>query len=344
MRHDIRINFVLLFLVIICFCTCSKESKNEVPKIIFDTDIGGDIDDLGALYALHVYADKGLCDIKAVMSSWPMTHHVEGIDAVNTFFGRPDLPIGAYEDDFFSEEEYTWHIGKEFPSDLTSEKAPKTTELYREILSQSVDTSITIVVTGRLNNIEKLFKSKADKYSDLDGLSLVDKKVKAFYIMGGFYNGDQRVESNFKWSGEGTAKYVVDNCSRPMIFNGGEIGESKFGYGTGSRINELGDNNILKAGYRFFFTNPPKWTGREPVETIEEWSIWDIITVQLAVTGVNDYFNIIGIGYNHIEHSGKNEWLASPDKEHYYVTKKINPKTYADSVIEPLFLTRPKNN
>ena len=336
MKYTLLIPFLLLG-------NCGTQPKEAVPQIILDTDIGGDIDDLGALYALHVYADKGLCDIVAVMSSWSMAFHINGIDAVNTYFGRPDIPIGAYEDDFFEKKEYTWFLGENFPSDLTGRAAPKATPLYRQLLAASADTSITVVVTGRLNNIYKLMQSPPDDISPLSGMELVGRKVKTFYIMGGSYSGEAKAEANFKNGGPGISKYVIDHCPRPIIFNGGEIGHASLGYATGKRMNDLPNDNILKAGYGYFFRNPPDWTGMEPSDRIQEWSIWDIITVQVAVTGVQDYFDIVETGYNDVDSTGANQWKPSPNKNQSYLVKKMNPQTYADSVIEKLLLIEVKS-
>ncbi len=336
----ISMKMKLLFLFFLCArILLGQSEQGTVPKIIFDTDIGGDIDDLGALYALHVYADQQLCTIEAVMSSWSMKYHVEGIDAVNTYFGRPDIPIGAHEGEVFAKEEYTWFLGENYKSDLTHAASMNTTDLYRKLLSEAKDQSMTIVVTGRLNNIYTLFKSQADQFSPLNGMALVAKKVDRFYIMGGIYTEELKKEANFKYGGPGVSKYVVDNCPRPMIFNGGEIGSSKFGYGTGIRINEWQEEHILKAGYGYFFRKPPEWTGLQPSDTIAPWSIWDIITVQVAVTGANDYFDVVEEGYNEVAEDGSNRWHTEPDKEHTYLVAKMNPKTYADTVIEPLLMT-----
>ncbi len=333
---------VILFCCLLSLlgASCFAQSKTEnLPQIIFDTDMGGDIDDLGALYALHTYADQNLCTIAAVMSSWSMEHHVAGIDAVNTYFGRPDIPIGAHEGTPFAKEEYTWFLGKEYESTVSHATAMKTTPLYRKLLATAKDTSITVVVTGRLNNIYALLQSAPDDYSNLNGMNLVSQKVARFYIMGGNYLDPTRNEANFKHGGPGVTQYVVENCTRPMIFNGGKIGEAKFGYGTGTRINEWHDDHILKAGYGYFFKNPPEWTGLSSAEEIAPWSIWDIITVQVAVTGTQDYFDVVTEGSNMVMEDGTNRWVSDPDKDHRYLRPKMDPKTYADGVIEPLLMT-----
>lgn len=332
---------ILCFVLLLLSCSAPKK-ENAVPKIIFDTDIGGDIDDLGALYALNVYADKGLCEIIGVMSSWPMTFHIDGIDAVNTYFGRPDIPIGVVQGELYEKNEYTWFLGERFPHDQTGTSAPKATQLYRDLLAESSDSSITIIVTGRLNNIYDLLKSVPDLASPLSGRDLIHKKVKAFFIMGGLYPASETTETNFRIGGPGVTKYVLDSCSSPMIFNGGEIGHAKLGFSTGSRINNLPEDNVLRAGYLYFFQNPPAWTRLEPSDSIADWSIWDIITVQVAIAGGKDYFDIVTKGYNTADSSGVNKWIISPDKNHTYLVKKMDPQKYADSVIEQLLLTEAK--
>ena len=37
-----------------------------VPKIIFDTDMVEDFDDVGAVAVLHAFADEGKCEILAI--------------------------------------------------------------------------------------------------------------------------------------------------------------------------------------------------------------------------------------------------------------------------------------
>lgn len=47
--------------------------KNKKPvKIIFDTDIGGDCDDAGALALLHRLCDMGEAELLAVTHCYPL--------------------------------------------------------------------------------------------------------------------------------------------------------------------------------------------------------------------------------------------------------------------------------
>src|SRR5690625_7766535 len=59
---------ILFLIVIFCVC-CAQGVSQAVPQIIFDTDMGPDYDDVGALAVLHALAAEGECDILATVSS-----------------------------------------------------------------------------------------------------------------------------------------------------------------------------------------------------------------------------------------------------------------------------------
>src|SRR5271166_4096489 len=63
-------------------------------KIIFDTDIGNDVDDVMALSILHSLQTRGDCELLAVTITKPDELAGPFVDAMNTFYGRPGLPIG----------------------------------------------------------------------------------------------------------------------------------------------------------------------------------------------------------------------------------------------------------
>src|SRR5512137_1696273 len=73
---------------------CSAPQKEPV-KIIFDTDLGPDYDDVGALAFLHAMADSGKAEILATVSSNKHELVAPSINVINTYFGRKDLPTGA---------------------------------------------------------------------------------------------------------------------------------------------------------------------------------------------------------------------------------------------------------
>jgi len=58
-------------------------------------------------------------------------------------------------------------------------------ELYRKILSEQFDSSVVIITTGFMTNLAALIISESDDYSALNGLELVNQKVKRWVCMGG---------------------------------------------------------------------------------------------------------------------------------------------------------------
>ena len=69
--------------------------RSKVANIIFDSDCGPDCDDAGALAILHHYADTGNANILAAVCSTTTEYGAAWLDAINTYYGRPDIPIGT---------------------------------------------------------------------------------------------------------------------------------------------------------------------------------------------------------------------------------------------------------
>ena len=66
-----------------------------VPKIIFDTDMVEDYDDVGAMAVLHAMADAGKCEILAMATCTRDNSSVAAVEIINAFYGRPDIPVGC---------------------------------------------------------------------------------------------------------------------------------------------------------------------------------------------------------------------------------------------------------
>ena len=63
--------------------------------VIFDTDFGPDYDDVGAITLLHSFADSGWVQILATMASSRHQNAAAAINVFNTYFNRPEIPIGV---------------------------------------------------------------------------------------------------------------------------------------------------------------------------------------------------------------------------------------------------------
>src|SRR5436305_2897821 len=82
----------LLLLHLPCLSFCQRTQK--MSTVIFDTDMGPDYDDVGAIALLHAYADSGYIKILATVASTRYKGVAGVINVFNTYYGRPELPIG----------------------------------------------------------------------------------------------------------------------------------------------------------------------------------------------------------------------------------------------------------
>ncbi|MBD3287475.1 nucleoside hydrolase, partial [candidate division KSB1 bacterium] len=183
-----RITLYRIVLVLILIFSISPESTFAADKIIFDTDIGPDWDDVGATATLHALANFGEAEIIGMMVSsggHSATWGPPCLDAFNTYYGRPDIPIGVAADGPEFGSSYNRQIAQEFEQDLGTDNAWNAVELYRKLLSEQEDSSVVIITVGFMTNIADLLRSEADEYSSLNGIDLVRQKVIKWTCMGG---------------------------------------------------------------------------------------------------------------------------------------------------------------
>ncbi|MEO1237059.1 MAG: hypothetical protein AAFX76_09750 [Planctomycetota bacterium] len=313
------------------------------PTILLDTDLGGDIDDLGTVALLHALADAGKCDILGFISDTPQAPAVGAIDAVNRWYGRPGLPVGRRAE-FKVEDTYANAVVDASGDVLDGHDAPMAVDVYRRLLAAAPDGSVTIATIGVLFLLNDLLDSGPDDHSPMTGPELVDAKVDRFVVMGGRYpRNDSDAEANFHaWGQPNVSKRAIERIDRPITFIGGELGDRSNGYGTGARLNDLPEDHPVRIGYLDFFRRPPWWVPDEdkPWDTIQPWSIWDQITVHHAVCrDLKLYEEIPGV--NHIGGPGTNAFEQASDGPHVYLRPLVEPGVIAHEVIEPLMLTRP---
>ncbi len=204
-------------------------SDDGPVRVILDTGIGAGVDDLGALAVLHALADAGEAEILAVMVSAGGDGAAgAAVDAVNTYYGRPDLPIGVVAGPAPSEPpRYTAELAAGFPNDLVD--APAAVDLYRQVLSGQPDGSVTIVSVGFLTNLADLLASPGDETSPSAGGRLVESKVARLVAMGGAYPESSALldspEFNFARDAP-AAQRVATDWPTPVVFSGFEVGNS----------------------------------------------------------------------------------------------------------------------
>src|ERR1700761_3833088 len=72
-------------------------AATPVP-VIFDTDMGNDVDDALALAMLHAFASRGEVKLLAVTVSKDNPWAVEYVRMVDEYYGRGSIPVGIVHD------------------------------------------------------------------------------------------------------------------------------------------------------------------------------------------------------------------------------------------------------
>ena len=194
-----KIIFALTLLAAFVFAGCenNKSVDSEKLNVIFETDMGNDVDDAMAMDMLYKYLDRDMINLLAVCINKDGLAPVEFMDIMNTWYGYPDIPVGMIrngadcETDAINYAKAVVNLQNEdgtpkfARSHSDFEHYPDAHILYRQILSQMPDNSVTIVSVGFSTNLARLMDTPADEYSPLTGKELVAKKVKELVTMAG---------------------------------------------------------------------------------------------------------------------------------------------------------------
>ncbi|MEO1998861.1 MAG: nucleoside hydrolase, partial [Planctomycetaceae bacterium] len=200
----------------------SGQACRAAVPLIFDTDLESDVDDAGTVALLHALASKGEVQLLAMGVSVKHRWSASCLDALNTFYGHPDIPIGRLVGDGIdSGSKYAERIARTYPTDLKPGQAPDVTRVYRTALTAAKDGSVVLVSVGFLTNMQNLLRSQPDAISPLSGRQLVQRKVRTWVCMGGKF--PQGREWNVHRDAS-AARYAFDRWPTSIIFSGFEIG------------------------------------------------------------------------------------------------------------------------
>ena len=195
---------ILAALLAVPALTAAAEEPVARPvKMIFDTDMGNDIDDALALGVIHALQSRGECELLAVTLSKDNDFASPFVDLVNTFYGRGNIPIGVVRNGktpensrYLTDTVNALDEGKlRYPHDLRSgQDAPEAVGLLRKTLAEQPDGSVALVVVGFSTNVIRLLDSPADKVSPLTGKELITRKVRVLSMMAGMFSQTGRVK------------------------------------------------------------------------------------------------------------------------------------------------------
>ncbi len=321
---------VLLVSLVFYFSAASAQTEIKPVPVIFDTDMGPDYDDVGAITLLHAFADKGEAKILATVASTKYDGVGAVLSVLNTYFKRRDLPIGVPRGEALTLRDIQhWSdtlIAKYPHSINNNDQTVDAVKLYRRILTEQPDNSVTIVTVGFLTNISNLLQSQKDEHSPLSGAELVQKKVNRMVCMAGkFPSGKEfNVERDAKAS-----RYTFENFKKPIILSGFEIG-ANIKSGLPLIQNNKIKNSPVKDVFRISIPmDPQDKDGRMS---------WDQTAVLVAVRGAKPFYKL-SCGAIIVSEDGSNTW--DPKGKGHCRLIEDQPSSVVQKIINDLMMHQP---
>ncbi len=313
-------NMRKMFFAVSAFCAISLFAAPQ--KVIYDTDMGNDVDDALALAMLYDYCAAKKADVSAILINKDNVYAPIFTNLLNTYYGF-NFPIGVV-----SKSGVTPHNGKYiskisdmladdgsyvYPRSLEKTSKPiDSVKLARKVLSESEDGSVVYISVGFSTNIARLFKSTADDISPLSGLELVKKKVKYFSVMAGQFGVNDRVkkyfpEYNVKLDAEAAREFFASSPV-PIIFSGFEVGEL-IGFPKEDILKKLSKENPLSVAYQLYAVSR--------AGQLYDTRTWDLTSVLFVFSP--EFFDISEKGVATVDSENIVRFNPSKDGNHRYL-------------------------
>ena len=252
--------------VLAAFSPSAPVSAAEPIKLIFDTDIGNDIDDTMAIAVIHALQNRNECELLAVTITKDNPYAAPMVQILNTFYGRPDIPIGMVKDGVTKDDgRYLARVynttddrgNRVFKTSITPEMyagLPDAMTVLRKTLAAQPDGSVVMVQVGFSTNFARLLDSPGDAISPLTGKELVAKKVKLLSAMAGAFVDRLKEHREYNIVMDiPSAQKMFAQWPTPIVFSGYEIGQT-ITHPALSMRNEYNyvDYHPVKIGYHFY--------------------------------------------------------------------------------------------
>lgn len=299
---------ILIAAAVAAASCCTEPKAYDGPhKVIIETDMGNDIDDALALAVALKAANNNEIELLAVgchkMSETPARY----VDIVNTYYGQPQVEAAMSVTPVKETSSYTDYTQAPCSMGFAESKGgvyPEPVALYRKILAEAEDGSITFVSLGFGTTLAQLLDSPADGISPLTGKELVAQKVRTLSIMAGSYGEKKRAEYNVvndipamkkvfaEWPGE-----IVQNpfeIGKQVMFPGAEV-ENNLGYDV---------LNPVVEGYKLYRDMPydrPSW---------DILSVIYILKPELFTKSVPGTVTVDDEGYTYFEPSAEGKHIV----------------------------------
>ena len=190
-----KLLFIILPLIALLSYSCQNKKNTQVTAsdksgVIFDTDLGSDIDDVFALQMILNYAHQGKYDLLGIAISKDFPRVIDYVDGYCRLNGFDEVPLGyAYNG---SDLGFNRECGKYVCATLDTiidgkkllpvkrtiaDSIPEGYKMMRKALANRADSSVVIITVGFATNLSRLLNSQPDEFSELNGIELIKKNI-----------------------------------------------------------------------------------------------------------------------------------------------------------------------
>jgi inosine-uridine nucleoside N-ribohydrolase len=284
------------------FLVSAGLAAGQAVPVIFDTDMGNDIDDALALAMLHAMQSRGEVQLVAVTVTKDNPWAARYVSAVNTFYGRDKIPVGVVKNGVTKDEGgYARKAidGGRWPWPDRTEDAMG---LLKRALAGQADGSVVVIQVGFSTNLARLLDEPG-------GRALVAKKVKLLSLMAGNFTGGA-AEYNVKEDVKACQKLVAE-WPGEMVWSGFEVGLSmKYPAASIERDYRWAAKHPVVDGYKAYMRFP------------YDRETWDLTSVLYAVRAGGGYFGLSEAGTVAVDAQGNTKFRPQAGGRHRYL--KVN--------------------
>lgn len=276
---------------LVLFAAAAALAAEPVP-VVFDTDIGNDIDDALALATLHALASRGEARIAAVTITKDNRYAAPFVEAVNAFYGRPRIPVGAVRGGKTPEDSPMLHVAGKLGA-----PAPEATAVLRRALEREKDGSVVVVQVGFSTNLARLLAAAPE---------LVARKVRLLSVMAGAF---PRGEPEYNVMTDiPSARRVFGAWPSPIVFSGFEVGNAVVFPWTS-----------IERGFAWAPQHPVAEAYRAFMKTPYDRPSWDLTSVLYAMRPEGGYFEASEPGTVTVDDDGRTRFTPGAAGRHRYL-------------------------
>ena len=303
-----------LILGVAMLAALAASVRAEPVRLIFDTDMGNDVDDALALAVIHALESRGEAKLLAVTLTKDNRYAAPFVDLVNHFYGRGAVPIGVVKNGPTPKDAPMIQAPAEKKDEhgllvyprriMNGADAPEAVEVLMRVLARQPDQSVVIAQVGFSTNLAKLLTVPG-------GRELVAKKVRLLSAMAGHFPApgvERKAEYNVKIDLP-AATALFRDWPAPVVASGWEIGDA-LRYPAAS----------IEQDYNYVRHHPVADSYRHYMKMPYDRPTWDLTAVLYAVRPTRGYFGLSEAGTIAVDGEGKTTFTPGGNGRHRYLT------------------------